>query len=538
MGGTFEFRFDPKTRRDPTGWQDWVAFGWIASVTCIQIIFVLLIIVKRHYAPVRLKSTPNLLALMLFGQVHMWATFVANDHFWFWTFARHADCALWSYWLQYFVGLNGWLLVLVARLWNHGYVFARRLRAMSYRMRIALHWVAYAAIALPLAVLCAAVSYYDADAVDGDLGTCHVSFAWRAMLMVWMVIASCVVATVASYVDQDMRRSHKGHFRPLKHVVYAGVFVIASCASIALTGMLPNVWFRLAFTSVVGAFHAFVPVRLVGYRVYKALRGDVDYAASASRGPMSFDVKYQSIRELAVAGGQKLDAFFDYCCAQDPIDYKSSHGTLASRLHPGHAVDLYKNILIWRKNWDEGSPYDDMHQLFEIIYETHLATTATQFVCAVPRKESKKCNKVKSSAGLSRTTFDGVERFVVAAFDLYWGGDYLDILNRDAGASSSFALDREDTALRTANSSAASLPGFVEFANLPMIDDSDTSMDFEMMERQTRMSRHPPSRTPPHRLSPKPKKKHRRLADEEVGEEEEDDLVATTTTSRRDGADV
>ena len=356
----------------------------------------------------------------------MWATFLSNDHFWFWNWLRDVDCALWIFWVEFFVGLGGWMLAFVSLLYSQAFIFNRRIRNMRPRKRAAIRYVLYVLIFAPLLALCVVITLVHLQGMDGVSSGCMTPPFWKFLLFIWIVFTALVLVAAYAWLAAGIRHNRfKREYRAIKHILILGIVVVVLCIVLNVLGLLQRRLWRMVFTSAIACVHVFVPVRLIGYRMYKALCNDKEYSDEVVGGFQSYNIKFKRIHEL-VESYELMDAFLNDCAEK--------HSVLDTRADPpkivipGHYRGLYLTIEDYEKNSIIATDPTIISDLFDSIWDTYLAEDAQEYV-NLPSRLIKSIREQRKREVLKANSFRAIKKELLNQLDYFWGEDHLKHLN-------------------------------------------------------------------------------------------------------------
>jgi hypothetical protein len=278
---------------------DLIAFFILCISTLTCMFFVASIIYySRIYTPMRAKSVVDTCWMLVFGLIHMWSTFVSNDHFDWVHSARIVNCELWSFWMQYCIGASGWFCIVVWRVYKYCFIFHSSLSAVSKHVRRVIKMETIAIIILPVAAICTGVSLTGSSSYDTVTMECKTSFGWKIALMSW--VAGCEILFIGLCIATRSGISNKffNEYNAMRDVALLSFALISINAFINFSGYISTPIGRSVFTSIIALMHLFCASRLLLYRLYKAIGKDIEYESSYLRSIEVYETDVSSIRDI------------------------------------------------------------------------------------------------------------------------------------------------------------------------------------------------------------------------------------------------
>lgn len=218
------------------------------------------------YAPLRLKTARYDRWFWFFAIVHLWSIFIAEEHFADWHGLRALNCAVFSYWLQIFVGMQGVLMTLLLRLSVYARFFHPAMQQWPVR-GFRLFW------ALPCALMACALGAICIIATPhaqmNDAGHCETPVAYKIPLVVWTgIMLTCLGG--ATFVLRDNRHA----FHENRDTVGCGLIGFAVITGIHFSGVS-----AVASILAYSILYLIISLRLYAQRVIWVVCGDRKKAA-------------------------------------------------------------------------------------------------------------------------------------------------------------------------------------------------------------------------------------------------------------------
>lgn len=349
-----DIAFDKEYRPDPDSWLDWVLF----VILCASSVFLLgscmlLFYLRRFYDPLRYKNIPKLTYMAVFGCIHMWSTFINNQHLEILEPTQVLHCAFWGYWMQYAVGLCGWFFVLLKRILLYGKAYRPAYRDMPLRQKRALDWSLCLAVILPIWGICIGLTSTGGSSYDPELETCYSGILWKVLVAVWVMLCCVMFFTCNRLIIQSIGKAYLNEYKPFNSIILMGIFTIIVKAPIHFFGMTGHVSGRLIDSSAVIFLHLFCFFKLIGYVMVKALKNDTVYAHDFRSEIVSRYPELTSVKSLFEYPDVE-ESILGYCAT------RRSFGVLVGKFQvtvsPANVVFAYKEIVRWKNDGCKDKP--------------------------------------------------------------------------------------------------------------------------------------------------------------------------------------
>jgi hypothetical protein len=262
----------------------------VASVG-ILLIHVAALYHSRWYIPLQMKSLALDHWLALAAMIHMWSTLVSYDTEPEFHAARVAHCTLWSYWIQLFLGLQPWVLLMFFRVLQHGRDFHQTIKNWSSTRFKLVHAGLAAVSAVTLGAICAAASSTVAM-VDDE---CRTPLDAKLPVIIWSAAMLCLLATLGAEVYRKLAiKTRSG--RALRDCVAVALVVLVVISGVHITDTEDK---GPIIVPMVVFLHSFVTLRCFGIGLWKALSHDHNYAETVFSKPgEAVEVKHRSVFTL------------------------------------------------------------------------------------------------------------------------------------------------------------------------------------------------------------------------------------------------
>lgn len=247
----------------------------LAVVAVVSVIIILIhfaeIYHAQWYIPLQLKSSALDRWLALAALIHLWSTLVSYDTEPEFHSVRIKHCSLWSYWLQIFLGLQPWVLIMVFRVLQHGRDFHPALKNWSHRRHFLAKLVITLVSVIPLFFVC----FFVPITLD-DEEKCHAPVEWKVPIMVWSAVYLILLSALGVEVyRKSLVVTRSG--RALRDCVVIAVFVLLAISAVHIIGFEED---GFAVVPLVAFLHLFVTLRCFAYTIWKAVTHDFEYANS------------------------------------------------------------------------------------------------------------------------------------------------------------------------------------------------------------------------------------------------------------------
>lgn len=383
-----------------------VAYSWVFVCSIFVVCCCVVLFSKRKsYPPFGLPDVFILIVASLCGQIHSWATLLSAIDFSIWPWMRLEDapyCSLWNYWAPYFLGLNGWICLLVFR------VFLRRTKTENKNTLKIPCFVTLGLLTLTMAAICTC----------GTVTACDLCPYSKIFLVSWTGAALTVLFILWVYMEKKIRHHH------LAERIQIRIFVVCTVIAFLLV-VIPGIIFAttslklieaiagdpfLAF--VVPAFHMFFAVIFIFPHSFRAWREDTTYSRRLFVGLFNRNAEATSIFELS-ASDAHMELFLNWCAEQGSI---CEEGGVIKR-NPNSYVSCYRQIQIWEAKWNDDGRVNEreMTEMREVICDTYFKTSSNEII-PLGTRTAKKMN----ATAVSRTTFSPAKVHVLTFFQRYF----------------------------------------------------------------------------------------------------------------------
>lgn len=241
----------------------------------------------RRYEPLRARNVPNLFFMSLAGLVHLWATAVVVMRA-LWPRVYAAAPLLWTPWLEYVAGMGVWAAFLMMRPIGYSFVFKRRMRRMSPKLRSVVRVLAFLVLLAPALVLALVGTFRPPDDAHERLGQVLGRDVERptwytVFLGVWLALMAAVALAALVFISCRRRYRTKGsefaEVPPLRFALAAATAVLVLTAILrSLPELSDTPGLRAAVVILFALMHAAVTLRYLAQPLWRALRRDQAYA--------------------------------------------------------------------------------------------------------------------------------------------------------------------------------------------------------------------------------------------------------------------
>ena len=438
---------------EPTTVYDWIIFGWLVFVSVFIIASSVAIVVKRkRYAPLRTTTTANLLIMGSFGIVHGWSAFLSNQHFEMWLPITLLDCSLWTYWIQFAVGLSGWLIALLNRMLSHGFVLNKNLRYSGRMKRFFWRSVVFLMVFIPIMGICMGITRTGVAVYDPRMRSCYTPPLWKALVSAWMVWSLVLLCGLNVVVERGTRRSHMSEYKAVRLIVILATLTVMANNLISFTGLVNFSLGRCAYTFLLSFVYLISFAKLSSYKIYKALKDDREYEKRVLSDFRSCVVIYDNVRDLMQAP-QLMEKFLDWCHDQEAesLSRERIFGTTVSAswkedkggggkddgkifFQPNHVVKCYKRVREWKImsltigpgiSSDGTAQIDSLIQKSRDIVNDHMSISATYRIEAFTRSQINNISSNNTANNQPKNLFDFVEDRLIFLLQELWGYRWL-----------------------------------------------------------------------------------------------------------------
>ncbi len=419
---TFHFTLSEDAGLRSTGLPDWIAFGYVCFVSTILFTCVLLMITRRKYAPLRAKDLSKLIAMTIFGTIHIWGAFVTNDHFEYLRNIQRPECSLFSFWIQYFLGLNLWLIVLILRLKTYMWVFYDTDNHSNPVHFICWQVITTAVLALPILLICLVTTLQNGVTWEPIHGHCVTHLPYKILLLAWIAFGLITMIYFHVRIRRKLTTDYYREYEPLGNIVQAGIVVVVFNGLIIFFGGLTFPIGRTIATCLVASLHLFALFRFAGYEMFKAAICDNAYESKFMHNQRILITKGVTIKDL-MGDEQIIEDFLCYCSSKPPMLFKIGETDKELiAIYPNLLVDCRKAILIWVLKYpsvnDQGNTLD-----YERVIDEYFSTDSKRYTSI----DKNVIERAKAYEGevVPQNVFNEMIDYIPAFLSRFWGEDYL-----------------------------------------------------------------------------------------------------------------
>ena len=259
-----------------TDWSDWCVLVIGVLVTAVLLATAFALRWREEvtiHGLFRLHDPPTAIVSLVFGLVHAWSTFIAQDHFAWPDWVGRTCCVCWSPWVQLGLGLQpvGCLLVLRLLARSHAFLMIARQSALHWRLaKLGAVVIGEIPLVIALSIVTGIRAHADGDTATGTLivgpaEPCPVIPRGEAAFETAWFAAWAVACWIGTWTMEE-RAEHASDYRTIRHLVIAfGVYVIV-WSSMDLTDAAGTTTGRAVITLGAFALHAFMFYRTIGLR--------------------------------------------------------------------------------------------------------------------------------------------------------------------------------------------------------------------------------------------------------------------------------
>ncbi len=339
---------------DPTSWLDWIVLIYGIFVTLFLVSSVIIIIVKRNYAPIKITNVRLLIIMEIAGILHIWAALVTHEHFIWLAELEHKNCMFWNYWLQFFFGLFPWIFSTFIRLLTYASIFSICLNETGVARIKRYKWLSIFIIGFPLLLILSLSSMNNAVSFDTNTGKCTSTLELKIALLFWVTVLGLILIITLYLANSSLSEDPFGEFSPLKKVIFFGIVVIFFNAIIIMSNFLHNTFLRSIATANVISLYFFSTIIFIGKQLFKAvlpnnsthqyntLFTELQGTTRAKLWHVSSIVRDPESGLIGI-----LQDFLEYCQTQSTIEIPIKNVYL--RVKATFLVDFYNTATLWKE---------------------------------------------------------------------------------------------------------------------------------------------------------------------------------------------
>ena len=321
---------------DPTADADWVTFYFVLFGCSYLIIGLSILWIKHrsHYAPLKTLHPTKLTWLVLFGIVHIIGTFVANDHFAIFIPLLKFNCELWTFWIQYLLGLNAWFIAFILRILECGYVFNNKFELIRTNLiaQNRINWGVKIGLTLPVLVICIGISATHASQFSDHTEECTTGQMWSISLVFWLIYCILVLVVLTVYVKNGFYSQYLNEVTPLIHIVILCIVIVIIDSYIHFAKLYILSVGRSVSTASIVFLHIFCFTRLVGFKLWKAMKNDKIYIELFTTSVKIYEENEDDQNRVILEDDQEvLRSFLNYCDKQRDVKQENSEFVISPK---------------------------------------------------------------------------------------------------------------------------------------------------------------------------------------------------------------
>lgn len=448
---------------------DFISFLFVIISTSVLFVYGGCLLMYRKYSVLKAKDIPNLILMVIASIIHIWSTFIVNEHSEPFKTLHNKNCILWTYVFQFSLGLGLWISCLFYRIAKFGNLFQyeeRKKRLIKFLGDI----LACLGI-IPILFITMCVWFSDGCYYDPIKNTCKTTTFWEITTACWLgciywILVVCVITIIRRIENNFLNES-----RQLTSIIILSLIVMCVNCTIVFMGYLDNVWGRNAFTILVCLLDVFAIMSISGKTLLAAIRQDVEFLAKykSSLIPSLLPEKFKSIEDVLNNEELYFD-FIQYCretaireqktldiiengkeeyTGEDPLDCNKIVNIIACLL----AIDQYKTEVLCNKSEQT------------ILYEAILKRLNKNDSYGIGVPHNYITEILRNGNKLTGNVFDNVKKYLLETLGRIFGVRYMEerlplILREDKNRVSvlnemqenGLMSDQEGTALLRTNS--------------------------------------------------------------------------------------
>lgn len=326
MGIRLEFKRDP-----PGEPLDVILLVLICCYTIFSGILIGLMVRKsRVYIPLKTKNIPLLIAMNIFGVIHTWSAFISNEHISNFISLKQWNCVFWGFFVQYCVGLNGWFVALISRIYTYIYAYkypdASWDTLQKHKVRLAI------GITLPIFLMCVMIWAFGGSKPEQSGIGCTTSILWELPIALWIFICWIAMVYTFIYTSKLIHNPYLREVKEMRQISFAAIVAIAIGAPIVITHAIDTYAGRTIVTFMILLLHLFDSVRLVYSPLFKALKNDQEYARIFKTTLEKREKLVQVTNSDQLRSNELMwNDFLNYCSKIDTMRFTSRNDLYRSR---------------------------------------------------------------------------------------------------------------------------------------------------------------------------------------------------------------
>lgn len=254
---------------------DYISLSITLFSSVFTIIFAITIHFKKDYNPVRAKSIKLSILLMIAGLIHVWSSFLSNDHFKISANLPNIYCPLITYWFQYVFGLNSWICLIILRVISNGSLFSdKSFKDISWKK---LKYSIIIFISSIIFILTIIITITKQSFIDETEKTCKSTIISKILISCWILFSCLILILITIPSQKRIKNNYYSDYKAVRDIIIFGIICLSINATITFLNLLSNNYGRLIYDALLNIMHVFTFMRLLGYSIFKSIEQDPKY---------------------------------------------------------------------------------------------------------------------------------------------------------------------------------------------------------------------------------------------------------------------
>lgn len=442
----------------PTGIADWIALGYISIVSFAMVFSIIVMLLRgRKYAPLRVKDVPKMIVMAIFGLIHIWFAFMTNEHFPLLNQLQRMECSVFSFWLQYLLGLNMWFVVLILRLETYIWIFSERIRDVTKNQFRATKFMTSIVLTIPLATLFIVLSSTNGSTWDEESSRCTTALPYKLILLGWIIFEMILLITFFFTLKGILTANYYKEYESLGNIILLGITIIIINGFIVFFGGLSYSIGRSVATILIGTLHIFSLLRIAGLNIWRAATCDKKHARAFLENQQHALVGVKHVEEIK-DDDEIINDFLNYCRGQKGVSFKRQDEDVTIKVEPTILSECREEMIAWKMGMENGRliemasleiirkfianpqskkyifpPTKIVRDLSEDEFVSKELKMNINPVDLARRRSTSNLNEIEplearpeSDARPPTTLFDPLIDWIVKRLDEFWGQGYLE----------------------------------------------------------------------------------------------------------------
>ncbi len=256
---------------------DWLSLVIVILSSCILLTYGWCLFIYRKYAALKAKDIPNLVLMIIASVIHIWSTFIVNEHGEPFKTIHNDNCILWTFVFQFSFGLGLWISCVFYRVAKFGNLF--QYEASKKRLVKFIGDILACLGLIPILFITMCVWFADGCYFNDKEDTCNTGLVWKIVVATWLGIVYWVFIVTVIVMIRRINNTFFNESKQLTGIIILALVVMCLNTAIVFSDNLDTVIGRNIFTISVCLLDLISTFLLSGKTIIAAMGQDIEYLA-------------------------------------------------------------------------------------------------------------------------------------------------------------------------------------------------------------------------------------------------------------------